>query len=92
LRHYMERVSSEPAEEMTSFELRLLARQQDWPEDVQRGIQAVMSVADRVRFGRFATDDRELRRAVETGRNVAQCLEDHLAVDDEDSVELEAAG
>lgn len=92
LRHYLERASSQPAEEMTSFELRLLARQQDWPEDVQRGIQAVMGVADRVRFGRFAADDSELRRAIETSRDVARCLEDHLAVDDEDPEELEAAG
>ena len=92
LRHYLERASSEPAEEMTSFELRLLARKQAWPEDVQRGIQAVMSVADRVRFGRFTADDSELRRAIETSRNVARCLEDHLAVDDEDAVELEAMG
>jgi hypothetical protein len=92
LRHYLERASSQPAEEMTSFELRLLARQQEWPEDVQRGIQAVMTVADRVRFGRFAAEDSELRRAIETGRNVSRCLEDHLAVDDEDPAELEAAG
>jgi hypothetical protein len=92
LRHYLERASSQPAEEMTSFELRLLARKQDWPEDVRRGLQAVMSVADRVRFGRFATDDSELRRAIETSRNVARCLDDHLAVDDEDLAELEAVG
>jgi hypothetical protein len=92
LRHYLERVSSEPAEEMTSFELRLLARNQEWPEEVQRGIQAVMSVADRVRFGRYAADDSELRRAIETSRDVARCLEDHFAVDDEDAAELEAAG
>ena len=92
LRHYLERASSEPAEEMTSFELRLLARKQGWPEGVQRGIQAVMSVADRVRFGRFAVDDSELRRAIENSRNVAQCLEDHLAVDDEDAEDVEAVG
>lgn len=92
LRHYLERASSQPAEEMTSFELRLLARQQEWPEDVQRGIQAVMRVADRVRFGRFAADDSELRRAIETTRGVARCLEDHLAVDEEDPEQLEAAG
>ena len=77
---------------MTSFELRLLARKQEWPEDVQRGIQAVMSVADRVRFGRLRADEGELRRAVQTGRGVARCLEDHLAVvDEEDPAELEAA-
>lgn len=92
LRHYLERVSAEPAEEMTSFELRILARKQDWPEDVQRGIQAVMNVADRVRFGRHAADDSELRRAIETGHKVAQCLEDHLAVEEEDSEHLEAVG
>ena len=50
---------------MTSFELRLLARALEWPDTVQRGVQAVMSVADRVRFGRFPADDRELRRALE---------------------------
>ena len=92
LRRYLERASDEPAEEMTSFELRLLARKQEWPEDVQRGIQAVMSVADRVRFGRFAAEDSELRRAIETSRNVARGIEDHLAVDDEDAAELEAVG
>lgn len=92
LRHYLERASAQPAAEMTSFELRLLARKQEWPEEVQRGIQAVMSVADRVRFGRVATDDSELRRTIETSRNAARSLEDHLAVDDEDAAELEATG
>jgi hypothetical protein len=92
LRHYLERASSQPAAEMTSFELRLLARQQEWPEDVQRGIQSLMGVADRVRFGRFTADDGELRRAIETGRDIARCLEDHLAVDEEDPEQLEAAG
>jgi hypothetical protein len=92
LRHYLERASSQPAEEMTSFELRLLARKEEWPEDVQRGIQAVMSIADRVRFGRFAADDSELRRAIEISRDVARCLEDHLIVDDDDPAELEAVG
>jgi hypothetical protein len=92
LRRYLERVSSEPAGEMTTFELRLLARKQKWPDDVQRGIQAVMNVADRVRFGRFAVDDGELRRAIEIGRNLAQGLENHMAVDNQDPEELEAAG
>jgi hypothetical protein len=92
LRHYLERASSQPAEEMTSFELRLLARKQEWPEDVQRGIQAVMSTADRVRFGRWAADESELRRAIQWSRQVARCLEDHLSVDDGDPAEMEAAG
>jgi hypothetical protein len=92
LRRYLERVSSEPAGEMTTFELRLLARKQKWPDDVQRGIQAVMNLADRVRFGRFAVDDSELRRSIETSRNLAQDLEDHMAVGKQDPEELEAAG
>ncbi len=92
LRHYLERVSSEPAEEMTSFELRLLARKQEWPEDVQRGILGVMNVADRVRFGRFAADDSELQRTIETSRSVGRGLEDHCAVDEEDAVDMEATG
>jgi hypothetical protein len=92
LRHYLERASSEPAEEMTSFELRLLARRQGWPDAAQRGIQTVMGVADKVRFGRLPADENKLRRAIETSRDVARCVEDHLAVDDEDPAELEAVG
>ena len=92
LRHYLERVSSEPAQEMTSFELRLLARKHEWPENVQRGIRAVMSVTDRVRFGRFAANDSELLRAIETSRNAGRCLEGFLAVDEEDAANLEAVG
>jgi hypothetical protein len=92
LRHYLERATSEPAEEMTSFELRLLARKQAWPDPVQRGIQAVMSVADRVRFGRLPVAEGELRQAIETGRDAARRLEDHLAVDEKKPAELEAAG
>jgi hypothetical protein len=92
LRCYLERASGEPAEEMTSFELRLLARAREWPEPVQRGIQAVMNIADRVRFGRFPADDLELRRAIGSGREVARCLEEHLRIDEEEAAELEVAG
>jgi hypothetical protein len=92
LRRYLERATDEPAEEMTSFELRLLARRHEWPDSVRRGIQEVMGIADRVRFGRLPVDDGELRRAIETSRHMALCLEDHLAVDDEASEELEAVG
>ena len=92
LRHYLERATTEPAEEMTSFELRLLARRQGWPDVVQRGIHSVMGIADRVRFGRVAADDGELRRAIETSRDVARCLEDHLRVADEETDDMEAVG
>ena len=92
LRHYLERASGKPAEEMTSFELRVLARHLEWPDAVQRGIQTVMSMADRVRFGRFPVDDGELRRAIDSSRETAKHLEDSLMVDEEGAVELEAAG
>ena len=77
---------------MTSFELRLLARKQEWPDAVQRGIQGAMGTADRVRFGRLPADDNELRRVIESSRETARCLEDHLVADDEEPAELEAAG
>jgi broad specificity phosphatase PhoE len=51
-----------------------------------------MGTADRVRFGRVAADESELRRAIETSREVARCLEDHLVVVDDDAAEMEAAG
>jgi hypothetical protein len=92
LRHYLERATSQPAEEMTSFELRLLARRQEWPDPVQRGLQAVMGIADTVRFGRLPVAESELRHAIETGRAAARRLEDHLAVDEEEAAELEAVG
>lgn len=92
LRHYLEQATNEPAEEMTSFELRLLARRQEWPDAAQRGIHAVMGIADRVRFGRVAADDGELRHAIETGRAVARCLEDFLRVDEEEADDVEAVG
>jgi len=92
LRHYLERRCGEPAEEMTSFELRLLTRKLGWPESIQRGIQSVMGTADRVRFGRFPTDEQELLRAIATARAAAAALEDHLQPDHEEGAIEEAAG
>ena len=54
--------------------------------------RAVMSVADRVRFGRLPAAEGELLHAIETGRDAARRLEDHVAVDDEDPAELEVVG
>jgi hypothetical protein len=92
LRHYLERATTEPAEEMTSFELRLLARHSEWPDVAQRGVHSVMGLADRVRFGRLPADDGELRQAIDTSRDIGRSLEDHLAVDDEEPENLEAVG
>jgi len=92
MRHYLERRCGEPAEEMTSFELRLLTRKLGWPETTQRGIQGVMGTADRVRFGRFPTDERELRYAIATARETASVLEEHLQPEQEEDAIEEAAG
>jgi len=90
LRHYLERRSGQPAEEMTSFELRLLARKLGWPETIQRGIQGVMGTADRVRFGRMATDETEIGQAIDVALESALALEEHLRPE-EDAGELEEA-
>jgi hypothetical protein len=90
LRHYLERRTGDPAEEMTSFELRLLARRRGWPETAQRLLQRVMGVADGVRFGRRPTTDEELRQAIETARETAATVEAHLSPADDDTAAVEA--
>jgi len=92
LRHYLERRCGEPAEEMTSFELRLLTRKLGWPESIQRGVQRVMGTADRVRFGRFPTDEQELRGAIAIARDTGVAVEEHLRPDQAESEIEEAAG
>ncbi len=78
LRRYLERRTGEPAGEMTSFELRLLARRRGWPETAQRLVQRVMSVADGVRFGRRPSTDDELRAAVDRALEAARSVEAFL--------------
>ena len=79
LRRFLERRTGEPALEMTSFELRLLGRRRGWPEGVQRAVQAVMGVADSVRFGRRDLTEAALHEAVTTAVDVGRGLEAHLA-------------
>jgi hypothetical protein len=78
LRRYLERRTGEPAEEMTSFELRLLARRRGWPETSQRLVQRVMGVADGIRFGRRPSSETELRAAIDDAVGAAKSIEDHL--------------
>jgi hypothetical protein len=77
-RRYLERRTGEPALEMTSFELRGLARGRGWPEAVQRSIHRVMEVADGVRFGRKRVVEAELKAAVSAAGEAASDLEYHL--------------
>ncbi len=87
-RRYLERRTGEPAQEMTSFELRVLARARRWPEGVQRSIHRVMGIVDGVRFGRSRIPDAELRQAIFMAVDGARELELFLApTADEESVE-----
>lgn len=79
VRRYLERRTGEPAQEMTSFELRGLARRQGWPEAVQRGLHRVMQLVDSVRFGRRRAAEGELRQAIGAAVETARELEQHLA-------------
>jgi hypothetical protein len=79
LRHFVQRQCDHPAEDMTSFELRQLIRELGWPDEVQRGVPQVMATADRVRFGRAATDEGELRRALGTTRETARAIDGFVA-------------
>ena len=79
VRRYLERRTGEPAREMTSFELRSLARRLAWPESVQRGLHRVMQLVDGVRFGRRRASEGELRQAIGAAVDTARSLEAHLA-------------
>lgn len=94
MRHYLERQSGQPAGDMTSFELRLMARSLGWSENVRRDLQKIMSVADRVRFGRLPTDEAELREVLGLARDLASDLDRQLAAAKEAEAEevAEAAG
>jgi hypothetical protein len=91
LRHYLERRTGEPAEEMTSFELRLLARNRGWPELSQRLVQRVMGVADGVRFGRHDSTDDELLGAIAQALDAARSVEAFLDDTNRERVAAEAA-
>ncbi len=76
VRRYLQRQSEQPVMDMTSYEVRQLVRELQWPDDVQRGVPLVMSTADRVRFARRAADQGELRRVLEVARSAARSIED----------------
>jgi hypothetical protein len=78
VRRYLERRSGEPAQEMTSHELRMLARSSKWPEPAQRSLGQVMSVVDGVRFGRRPTAAADLRGAIDRAVEVGTALESHF--------------
>jgi len=93
LRRYLARQSGEPAEDMTSFELRLLARRLGWADGVQRGVQEVMAVADRVRFARVPADEERLRRTIDAARATAREIDLQVAAATEAAAAAsEAAG
>jgi len=82
-RRYLERRSGEPALEMTSHELRRLARSSGWPDGSQRSLHRVMQVVDGVRFGKRRLPDSDLRGAVEAAADVGRDLETHFTAREE---------
>jgi hypothetical protein len=78
LRHYLQRQSGRPAEDMTSFELRQLVRKLQWPDETRRGVLEVTATVDRVRFAREAADEHELRQALAIARTLARAVDEHL--------------
>jgi hypothetical protein len=76
VRLFLQRQSERPAVDMTSFEVRQLIREMEWPEPAQRGVPLVMSTVDRVRFARQPADDSELRDILTVARGAARCIED----------------
>jgi hypothetical protein len=78
LRRYLERRSGEPAAEMTSHELRVLARRESWPSTVQTELPRVFGVADGVRFGRRPATDAELMQGRDSAFELGQSLEEHF--------------
>ncbi len=81
VRHYLERRTGEPAVEMTSNELRTLARRSGWPQEVQLGLQRLTTVADGVRFGRRSVADSELEATGRSARDIGSELEIFLLPD-----------
>jgi hypothetical protein len=90
MRRYLERQSGQPAEDMTSFELRLMARRLGWSEGVQRSLQEIMGVADSVRFGRLPVDEAGLRRVLDLALNLARDLDRQLILEAEAAAEAES--
>lgn len=82
-RRFIERRSGEPALEMTSHELRGVARANRWPEDFQRSLHHVMQIVDGVRFGKRRVADSELEGAIEAAADAGRELEAHFTRSEE---------
>ncbi|MFV2072202.1 MAG: hypothetical protein ACC742_06055 [Thermoanaerobaculales bacterium] len=90
LRCYLERRCGEPAQEMTSSELRMLARALGWPEGVQRNMQGVTGLVDGVRFGRRPVTEEDLRRSIRTAVDTGRGLEEFLIAEERAETASEA--
>lgn len=84
LRKYLERRSESPAAEMTSSELRFLAKEQGWPVEVQVELQKVTLLFDAVRFARKPVSEAELREGLDGARVLARRLEEYLVPKEEE--------
>ncbi len=78
VRRYLERRLGEPAMEMTTFELRRLARRLGWPHGLQEALRRPLETADRVRFARAKLTQAELVAAVASAQDLGRALEARL--------------
>ncbi len=79
VRRFLARRSGEPVQEMTSFEVRRLARRSAWPSGVQAALGEAMTLADGVRFARRPAGDDELGRGLDRTVEAARELDAHLS-------------
>jgi hypothetical protein len=85
LRRFLERRTGEAALEMTTVELRQLARRREWQQQTQTNIHRVMSLADSVRFGRRPVAERDLSEAAENCVEAGRELERELRLREEEA-------
>ncbi len=75
VRRYLERRLGEPAMEMTTFELKRMARRHGWPHGLQHALTRALETADRVRFARAKLSQAELAGAVASAEDLGRALE-----------------
>jgi len=78
VRRFLERSTGEPAVEMTSFEIKRLARRSGWPQAVQTGLRDALELADRVRFARRSVAEAQLRDVLRRLLEAAELLDSWL--------------
>jgi len=85
VRRYLERRLGQPAMEMTTFELKRMARRLGWAHGLQHALGRVLETADRVRFARAKLTQGELAGAVASAEDLGRALEALHGADGEEA-------